>query len=78
MNTIGKMRNQTVEFQLAVAGCSDSWVPACGGTETPFKARSGATLLYCYNPATRLHAYLHVDCDIILSDEDARAHLQTW
>lgn len=66
------------EFQTASTMKLDAWVPACGGTETPFKARSGATLLYCYNPKTQQHAYLDCGCDMILTDEDARAHLQTW
>ena len=69
---------QTIEFQLAVIGSKDAWVPACGGLETPFRARSGATLLYCYNPATGKHAYLHVSSDSIMTDEDARAHLGTF
>lgn len=53
----------------------DIWLPACGGTETPFKSRSGLRLLYCWNPATGQHAYLNCDTDIILTDEEARAAL---
>ncbi len=56
----------------------DQWVPAAGGTETIFQARSGARLIYLYNPVQGKHAYLNVDQDIILTDEEARAHLQTW
>jgi hypothetical protein len=67
-----------IEFAVAMAAKRDAWVPACGGTETPFRARSGATLLYCYNPATGRHAYLDCGSDLILSDEDARAHLGTY
>lgn len=66
---------QTLEFTMAVTGNKDSWVPACGGTEIPFRARSGVRLLYCYNPQRHKHAYLNVDEDIILSDEEARLHL---
>lgn len=66
----------TGEFLNAVTGNRDAWVPACGGTEAPFRARSGATLLYCFNPALRQHAYLLVGSDCILSDEEAAAHLQ--
>ena len=47
------------------------WVPACGGTETPFKSRSGITLLYCYQPSSGSHAYLNCDTDIFLSDGEA-------
>ena len=52
-----------------------NWVPACGGTETPFKSRSGKTLLYCWQASTGIHAYLDCGTDIILSDEEARAAL---
>lgn len=51
------------------------WYPACGGTEVPFYARSGARLLYCYQPSTGSHAYLNMDTDIFLTDEEATAHL---
>jgi hypothetical protein len=54
------------------------WLPACGGTETPFTSRSGLRLLYCWQPSTGKHAYLNCDTDIILTDEEARAALMTW
>jgi len=54
-----------------------NWTPACGGTETPFKSRSGVTLLYCYQASTGRHAYLDCGTDIILTDEEARLHLGT-
>lgn len=49
-----------------------NWVPASGGTEVPFRTRNGYTLLYCWQWSTGRHAYLNVETDIILSDEDAR------
>lgn len=52
-----------------------NWQPACGGTEEPFFTRSGARLLYCYQPSTGRHAYLNMGTDMILSDEEARMHL---
>ena len=52
-----------------------NWVPACGGTETPFKTRSGAVLLYCWQPSTGRHAYLNVQTDLILDDSEAFALL---
>jgi hypothetical protein len=55
-----------------------NWYPACGGTETPFIARNGYRLLYCYQPSTGSHAYINVDTDIILSDEEARLALGTY
>ena len=51
------------------------WVPAAGGTETPFLARSGARLLYCYQPRSGRHAYLNLDTDLILTDDEAQLHL---
>ena len=53
----------------------DNWVPACGGTELPFKSRSGKRLQYVWQPSTGQHAYLDLDSDIILSDEEAEACL---
>lgn len=47
------------------------WMPANGGTETPFLTRSGKRLLYCWQPSTGKHAYLDCDSDIFLSDEEA-------
>ena len=69
------MPNTTPEFDAAVANRKDVWVPACGGTETPFKTRSGKTLLYCFNPYLGKHAYLDCGSDMILSDEEAQAFL---
>jgi len=54
------------------------WTPACGGTETVFQARTGKRLLYCWQQTTGKHAYLDVDSDIILSDEEARMHLNMY
>lgn len=51
------------------------WLPACGGTETPFMTRSGRRLLYCWQPSTGNHAYLDMGTDIILSDEEAQLAL---
>lgn len=51
------------------------WLPACGGTETPFRARSGQVLLYMWNRVTGEHAYYDVQCDLFLSNEEAAAAL---
>lgn len=61
----------TTEFNMAVAGNADRWVPANGGTETPFNSRSGKRLLYCFNPGLQKHAYVDCATDIVLSDEEA-------
>lgn len=50
-----------------------AWFPASGGTETPFRTRSGRRLLYCWQPSTGRHAYLDCETDLILSDEEAAA-----
>ena len=51
------------------------WVPACGGTETPFTTRTGRRLLYMWNPTTGEHAYYDVINDVFLSAEEATAAL---
>lgn len=54
------------------------WTPASGGTEEVFKSRTGKRLLYCWQQTTGKHAYLDVDSDLILSDEEARMHLNMY
>lgn len=54
-----------------------NWEPASGGTEQPFRAKSGKRLLYVYQASTGRHAYLDMDTDLILSDEEADAHMGT-
>ena len=49
----------------------DDWVPACGGTEQPFKSRSGQTLLYMWNRSSGTHAYYDVERDVFLTQEEA-------
>ena len=58
--------------QLAEKAAQGNWIPACGGTEVPFKSRSGKTLLYCWQQSTGRHAYLDCGSDLILSDEEAQ------
>ena len=69
------MNDETLEYATARVGNLDRSVPACSGTETPFRTRTGATLLYVWNPARNAHAYLDCGSDIILTDEQARARL---
>jgi hypothetical protein len=54
-----------------------NWYPACGGTEVPFISRGGHRLLYCWQPSSGRHAYINLDTDIALTDEEARATLRT-
>lgn len=48
-----------------------NWVPACGGTEQPFRTRTGRRVQYCWQPSTGRHAYLDCDTDIILTQSEA-------
>jgi len=66
---------ETREYYMARISNADRWVPACGGTETPFRTRTGRRLLYCWNPAIGDHAYLDVDTDLILSSFEAHEAL---
>lgn len=54
------------------------WQPANGGSEEPFLTRNRRRLLYCWQPSTGRHAYLDMDSDLILSDEEARLALGTY
>jgi len=68
-----------VEMILAreAKAAQGNWIPACGGTEQPFKTRSGKRVLYCYQPSTGNHAYLDLDSDRFLTDAEASAALGT-
>jgi hypothetical protein len=55
-----------------------NWYPANGGTETEFRSRSGARLLYVWQPSSGRHAYLNLDTDIILTDDEAHLALEKW
>jgi hypothetical protein len=68
MNDTNLIERQKIEFKNAVSMKRDVWVPACGGTETVFTVR-GKRFLYCYNPRWNKHAYLDLDSDHIISDE---------
>lgn len=56
----------------------DNWLPANGGTETPFLTRTGRRLLYVWQPSTGKHAYLDCQTDLILSDKEARLVLEKY
>lgn len=55
----------------AQAGVREAWAPACGGTEQPFRTRSGATVHYLYNRVSGEHAYYDVGADRFLTNEEA-------
>jgi hypothetical protein len=52
-----------------------NWHPASGGKEEPFTTRNNRRLLYCWQPSSGKHAYLDLDTDLILDDEEARLAL---
>lgn len=47
------------------------WMPACGGTEVPFRTRKGYLLQYLYQPSTGRHAYINCETDLFLTTEEA-------
>lgn len=49
------------------------WVPACGGTEEPYRTRSGILVMYVWHTGTGEHAYLDVLSDIIMTPAEAEA-----
>ena len=51
------------------------WFPANNGTEVPFRTRGGRRLLYCYQPRTGRHAYLDMDSDYIVPNEEIALYL---
>jgi hypothetical protein len=53
-----------------------NWVPACGGTETPFTTRGGHRVLYVWQPSTGKHAYLNLETDMLMSDEEVAATMK--
>jgi hypothetical protein len=63
-------RERAQVLQREPQGRPDTWLPACGGTEQPFTCK-GRRLLYCWNPARDEHAYLDLDTDLFLSNEEA-------
>ena len=73
--TLQQLEQETLEYSMARMANADRWVPACGGKETPFTAKSGKRLLYCWNPQQAKHAYIDVGADMLLTDDEARAHM---
>lgn len=63
------MTKSQIEFNTAISMKLDNWVPACGGTEEIMVVRK-KRILYCFNPKQNRHAYLDVDSDRIMTDEE--------
>jgi hypothetical protein len=73
-----ELSDRMTRYIKAGHALADNWYPACGGTERPFVSRGGHRLLYVWQPATGNHAYLNLDTDVILSDDEARQTLGTF
>jgi len=71
--TKSETRQEAMEriFSEACKNMTDIWLPGSGGTETAFTSRSGVRMLYCYNPGQNRHAYLNIDTDIIMTQDEA-------
>lgn len=63
------LQKQKLEYTMAVTMKRDAWVPACGGTETPFLA-CGKRILYVYNPKQHKHAFLDLGSDMVMTDDE--------
>jgi len=80
MRTIQEVKNDVFDGKMGVAEALEEieqikemrgyWVPACNRNEVPF-TKNGIHYLYCWNPVTRKHAYIDLDRDIALTDEEA-------
>jgi hypothetical protein len=55
-----------------------NWYPVCGGTEQPFVSRSGVRMLYCWQPSTGAHGYIDLGRDMLMTEDEVRAALQTY
>jgi len=71
-----KPKSESQDFDKACEEKQDVWLPAHRGTEKEFTTRSGKRLLYCFNPALDQHAYLDVNEDRILGDQEVSIILQ--
>jgi hypothetical protein len=58
------------EYDCAIAGLTDTWVPGGGGNETPIVQRNGDRWLWCYNPGQGRHAYINLETDIEVPEAD--------
>ena len=63
------MTKSQIEFNTAISMKLDNWVPACGGTEEIMVVRN-KRILYCFNQKQNRHAYLDVDSDMIMTDDE--------
>jgi len=72
--TAGRLEIDAVFFSESQKRAEQGpWIPAAGGTETPFATRSGRRVLYVWQPSTLRHAFLDLGTDLLLTDAEARA-----
>ena len=50
------------------------WLPASGGTEKPFTTKTGHRVQYMWQPLTGKHAYLNLENDLFIADEDLASY----
>lgn len=50
------------------------WLPASGGTEKPFTTKTGHRVQYMCQILTGKHAYLNLDNDLFIADEDLASY----
>lgn len=55
----------------AISAAKGDWRPASGGTEQPFLTKSGIRVIYLWQPLTGAHAYLNLDTDTFMTDDEA-------
>ena len=51
-----------------------AWVAACGGTEKPFTTKTGHRVQYMFQPLTGKHAYLNLENDLFISNEELTSY----
>lgn len=56
---------------IAASTVSDDWVDACGGTETPFRTRTGWMRFYIWNRTMGEHVCCDVERNVFLTDEES-------
>jgi len=49
---------------------TEPWVIATGGNSVPFVSRNGKKYLLIWNPKLRQNAYLEVESDVIITDDE--------
>ena len=51
-----------------------NWIPASHGTEVPFITKSGARVCWMFDTVNGVHAYMDLDRDMVIDDEELDAY----